>query len=76
MENKYEPLSEEEYKQLSGYLEGVKNHLPEHLMGAFWSWCNRIRGERINQPCGCKTAGALWGRCVEDLRKYVREKSE
>jgi len=76
MENKYAPLSEEEFKELREHLEGVKNHLPEHLMNPFWSWCNRIRGERINQPCGCKSAGALWGRCVEDLRKYVREKSE
>ena len=76
MENRYAPLSEEEYNQLRVHLEGVKNHLPEHLMNPFWSWCNRIRGERINQPCGCKSAGALWGRCVEDLRKYVRERSE
>ena len=76
MENKYAPLSEEEYNELRVHLEGVKNHLPEHLMNPFWSWCNRIRGERINQPCGCKSAGALWGTCVEDLRKYVRERSE
>lgn len=76
MENKYAPLSEEEYNKLRLHLEGVKNHLPEHLMGPFWAWCNGIRGEKIPQPCGCKTAAAHWGKCVEDLRKYVRERSE
>ncbi len=69
-------ISAEDFQKLKGHLEGVKNHLPEHLMGPFWAWCNTIRGERITQPCGCKTAAAHWGRCVEDLRKYVRERSE
>ena len=69
-------LSAEDFERLKKELEGVKNHLPEHLMGPFWAWCNGIRGERITQPCGCKSAGAQWGRCVEDLRKYVRERSE
>ena len=69
-------LSAEDFERLKKELEGVKNHLPEHLMGPFWAWCNGIRGERINQPCGCHSAGAQWGRCVEDLRKYVRERSE
>lgn len=69
-------ISAEDFQKLKGHLESVKNHLPEHLMGPFWAWCNVIRGERIIQPCGCKTAAGLWGRCVEDLRKYVRERSE
>jgi hypothetical protein len=75
-ESKYAPLNLEEFQQLKSHLEGVKNHLPEHLMNPFWGWCNRIRGERINQPCGCKSAGAQWGRCVEDLRNFVKQKSE
>lgn len=75
-ESHYAPLNLEEFQQLKLHLEGVKNHLPEHLMNPFWGWCNRIRGERINQPCGCKSAGAQWGRCVEDLRNFVKQKSE
>ncbi len=69
-------ISVDDLQRLRKELEGIKNHLPEYLMGPFWSWCNTIRGERITQPCGCKSAGAQWGRCVEDLRKYVRERSE
>ena len=75
-ESNYAPLNLEEFQQLKSHLEGVNNHLPEHLMNPFWGWCNRIRGERINQPCGCKSAGAQWGRCVEDLRNFVKQKSE
>lgn len=69
-------LSVEDLQRLKKELEGIKGYLPEHLMGPFWSWCNTIRGEKITQPCGCKSAGALWGRCVEDLRKFVSERSE
>ena len=76
MENKYAPLSEEEYNALKEHLAGIKAFLPEHLMGPFWEWCNRIRGERINQPCGCSSAAGLWGDCVAVLHKFVNERSE
>jgi hypothetical protein len=74
MENKYAPFTEAEFKELKEHLEGIKAFLPEHLMGPFWSWCNRIRGERINQPCSCKSSAGLWGACVADLRQFVRER--
>ena len=75
-ESKYAPMNLEQFQQLQSQLEGIKNHLPENLMGPFWTWCNTIRGERINQPCGCKSAGGLWSRCVDDLRNFVKQKSE
>ena len=75
MENKYQPLSEAEFIELKGNLEGIKAFLPEHLMGQFWEKCNRIRGERINQPCGCASAAGLWGECVAVLRKFVNERN-
>jgi hypothetical protein len=75
-ESKYAPLNLEEFQQLKAQLESVKNYLPEHLMGAFWIWCNRIRGEKINQPCSCKSSGRLWADCVETLRTFVRDRSE
>ena len=76
MENKYTPLSEEEFKELREHLKGITNHLPEHLMGPFWGWCNIIRGERINQPCGhCSSVAGLWGNCVEALRNFVNERN-
>ena len=73
-ESKYAPLNLAEFKDLREHLEGVKAFLPEHLMGTLWEKCNRIRGERINQTCSCKSSAGLWGRCVDELRQFVRTK--
>jgi hypothetical protein len=70
----YSPLTEEQFLKLKGDLETIKDYLPTNLMGEFWGLCNTIRGERINQPCGCKSAGGLWGRCVTDLTTFVKER--
>lgn len=75
VENKYAPFNEQEFNELKEHLEGIKSFLPEHLMGTLWSKCNMIRGERINQPCSCKSSAGLWGACVADLRKFVNERS-
>lgn len=75
-ESKYAPLNLEEFKELKVHLDGIKNYLPDHLMTPFWSWCNRIRGERVNQPCSCKSSAKHWGACVETLREFVRLRSE
>ena len=72
-DNKYEPLTEEQYHSLKGQLAGVKNHLPEELMTTFWVYCNKIRGERTNQPCSCKSSSGLWGSCVNHLREWVKK---
>jgi hypothetical protein len=74
-ESKYAPLNLQEFLELKEQLEGIKAFLPEHLMGSMWERCNRIRGERINQPCSCKSSAGLWGRCVADLRKFVNERN-
>jgi hypothetical protein len=74
-ESKYAPLNLQDFQELKQQLSEVKAFLPEHLMGAMWSKCNAIRGERINQPCSCKSSAGLWGRCIDDLRKFVNERS-
>jgi hypothetical protein len=74
-ESKYAPMNLEQFQQLQAQLESVKNYLPENLMTAFWTWCNTIRGERINQPCSCKSSGRLWADCVDTLRQFVKERS-
>ena len=75
-ESKYAPMNLEQFQQLQSQLEGIKNHLPENLMGPFWTWCNTIRGERINQPCSCKGSAKHWSDCVDTLRNFVKQKSE
>ena len=75
-ESKYAPLSYSEFLELKTHLGGIANHLPEHLMNPFWSWCNRIRGERVNQPCSCASSARHWGNCVSTLRDFVKGKDE
>ena len=70
------PLTQEDFDRLKKELEGIKAFLPEHLMGPFWGWCNLIRGRKENQPCSCKTSARHWGACVEELRKFVNQRSE
>ena len=75
-ESRYAPLNLEEFQQLSAHLAGIQHHLPEHLMNPFWSWCNRIRNENVRQPCSCRSSAGHWGKCVSDLRDFVKSKSE
>jgi hypothetical protein len=75
-ESRYAPLNLEEFQYLKAQLENIVHHLPENLMNPFWSFCNRIRNERVNQPCSCKSSAKHWGRCVEDLRAFVKSKGE
>lgn len=72
--SKYHPLNLEDFQRLKEELKGVTTFLPEHLMNPFWTWCNQIRGERISQPCSCRSSAKLWGDCVSDLNKFVKEK--
>jgi len=73
-QSKYAPLNLQEFQELKEHLEGIKSFLPEHLMGTLWEKCNRIRDERINQPCSCKSSAGLWSRCVDELRQFVRDR--
>lgn len=73
-QSKYYPLNLEEFQKLKADLSTVQHYLPEHLMNPFWSLCNRIRNNRENQPCQCRSSAKHWGRCVEDLRKFVNER--
>jgi hypothetical protein len=65
-------LTEEQINKLRADLQSVANHLPEHLLGEFWNYCNLIRGQRSPQPCTCKTSAGLWGGCVQTLRDYIK----
>ena len=75
-QSKYHPLNLEEFQTLQKQLSEVRSHLPEHLMNPFWAVCNRIRGERTNQPCSCRSSSGLWAKCVNDLREFVKGRSE
>lgn len=73
-ESKYKPLNLEEFQELKIHLQSISNNLPTHLAGYMWAKCNAIRGERTAQPCTCQSSGGLWMACIDDLKKFVKDK--
>jgi len=72
--NKYSPFTDDEFKVMVEEMKSLGVYLPEHQMGKMWERCTRIRGTKENQPCGCKSAGALWKRCVDDINNFIKER--
>jgi hypothetical protein len=73
MENKYNPLTEQEYLELKSKIDSIKDYLPESLLGYTWDNYKKISGSNENQPCGCKSAGGLWLKAVTVLREYLNK---
>lgn len=55
-ELKYSPFTDEEFVVMVEQMKAIGAYLPEHQMGIMWERCTRIRGQKENQPCGCKSA--------------------
>ena len=72
MENIYKPFTEEEFQNIKKDLSSITHTLPTHLAGIFWSRCNALRGENVNQPCTCSSSARHWGNCVSDLQAFVK----
>jgi hypothetical protein len=73
-ELKYAPFSDEEFTLMVADMKLIGSYLPEHQMGIMWERCTRIRGQKENQPCGCKSAGGLWAKCVEDINNFISQR--
>jgi hypothetical protein len=73
-ELKYAPFSDEEFTLMVSDMKLIGSYLPEHQMGIMWERCTRIRGQKENQPCGCKSAGGLWAKCVEDINNFISQR--
>ena len=73
-ELKYAPFSDEEFTLMVADMKLIGSYLPEHQMGIMWDRCTRIRGQKENQPCGCKSAGGLWAKCVEDINNFISQR--
>lgn len=74
-ENKYHPLSDSDFVNLSLTLENIKTHLPVDKTGYIWSTYNWIRGEKEPQPCNCGSAAGHWNRALGFLREWVKIRS-
>ena len=74
MEEKYLPLTEEQYIELKGFLEGLGNTLPTDKTNYVWNNYNAIRGISEKQPCNCGSAAGMWRRAIDDLSNWVKER--
>lgn len=74
MENKYHPLTEEQYLELKNFLKGIGNYLPTDRAGYIWGTYNTVRGINEPQPCTCASSGSLWKRAIDELNAWVKER--
>lgn len=73
-ELKYAPFTDEEFAVMVEEMKALGVYLPEHQMGKMWERCTQIRGVKENQPCSCKSSGALWKRCVDDINNFISQR--
>ena len=74
MENKYHPLSFEEFTELNSTLVSLGAYLPENKAPYIWDIFNRVRGVNEPRPCLCSSSGAHWKRAVDELNAWVKER--
>lgn len=73
-ENKYHPLTLEEFEQLKGTILSIGSHLPENLAPYIWDNFNKLRNENEPRPCTCGSAGAHWKRAVDYLTDWTKQR--
>jgi hypothetical protein len=71
-DNKYHPLTESEYLELKSKIDSIRDYLPEMLLNYVWDTYKKITLSNENQPCSCKSSGALWLKAVTVLRDYLK----
>lgn len=73
-ENKYHPLSLEEFQELDKTISSLGAYLPENLAPYIWNNFNMLRNENEPRPCMCGSAGVHWKRATDYLRTFVNER--
>lgn len=74
MENKYHPLTEEQFIELRDIIRSIGAYLPENLAPYIWDSFNNLRGENEHRPCTCASSGAHWKRAMDYLYNWVKER--
>jgi hypothetical protein len=74
MEEKYYPLSVDEFNQLAETIDSITTHVPGDKIGYIWEKFNRIRGMQEPQPCSCPSAAKHWARAVDGLKEFINER--
>jgi hypothetical protein len=74
MEEKYIPLTVDEYKKLKETMAGIGVNLPEHLLPYIWDTYNRLRSKSEPRPCSCQSAAPHWIGAVNYLNNWLKER--
>ena len=73
-ENKYHPLTFEEFQELNKTVSSLGAYLPENLAPYIWDNFNKLRNENEPRPCTCKSSGANWKRAVDYLLDWTKQR--
>lgn len=73
-ENKYHPLTFEEFQELDATVSSLGAYLPENKAPYIWDNFNKVRGENEQRPCTCASSGAHWKRAVDYLLDWIKQR--
>jgi hypothetical protein len=74
MENKYHPLTEQEFNEISEFILNLGAYLPDNKTNWIWATFNKLRDENETQPCTCSSAAGHWKRAVDYIHTWVKER--
>ena len=74
MENKYHPLTEQEFNEMSDFILNLGAYLPDNKASWVWSTFNKLRDENETQPCMCGSSAGHWKRAVDHIHRWVKER--
>ena len=73
-QNKYHPLTSEEFDELYQTVISLGAYLPENKAPYIWDNFNKLRGENEPRPCTCASSGAHWKRAVDFLTDWTKQR--
>ena len=73
-ENKYHPLTHQEYIDLREFVTQLGPYLPDNKAAYVWGMANRLRNENQPQPCTCPSSAGHWKRAVNFLLEWVKSR--
>jgi hypothetical protein len=74
MENKYYPLTEQEFNEMSEFILNLGAYLPDNKAPWVWATFNKLRDENETQPCTCASSAGHWKRAVDHIHRWVKER--
>lgn len=72
--NKYAPLTEQEYNEMADFILNLGAYLPDNKAGWVWATFNKLRDINETQPCTCSSSAGHWRRAVDYIFNWVKER--